>query len=284
MPEASLIEIKDFLIELAKEAGEIIKSKSGKEKFDDKKNSVDLVTAIDKAVEELVSQKCTSKFPTYKFIGEESYVEGETKLSDDPTFIVDPIDGTTNFIHNFPYSCISLGFTINKKPTVGVIYNPHLDLLFHAIKGKGAYLNENRLPNLSESPISLQSSIVALESGSDRDGIIFENKLQTFHNLLHKDKGYIHGFRSFGSAAMNIAHVATGQVDAYWEGGCQSWDVAAGWVILEEVGGIVVSGNKGDWDIPVDSRVYLFVRGAKREDQKKFVEEFWSNVHGRLDY
>lgn len=280
----NLEEVRDFLVELAKESGEIIKSKSGKETFDDKKNSVDLVTAIDKLVEKNVSTKIYSKFPNYKFIGEETYIEGETKLTDDPTFIVDPIDGTTNFIHNFPYSCISLGFTIDKTPAVGVIFNPHLNLLFSAIKGQGAFLNGEKLPNLSSKPITLQSSIIALESGSDREGEIFDIKMETFRSLLDKNHGFIHGFRSFGSAAMNIAHTASGQLDGYWEGGCQSWDVAAGWVILEETGGKVVSGNKGGWTTPVDSRVYLFVRGAPEEDQKKFIQDFWSNIKGDLKY
>jgi myo-inositol-1(or 4)-monophosphatase len=276
--------IEKFLIELAYAAGEIIQLHSGKETFDDKKNSVDLVTKIDKLVEKTVSEKISVAYPDYKFIGEETYVEGETKLTDDPTFIVDPIDGTTNFIHNFPYSCISLGFTINKTPHVGVIYNPHQKLLFHAIKGQGAYLNDDKLPNLSKQPLTLQSSIVALEGGSDRSGELFDIKIETFRNLLSKEKGFIHGYRSFGSAAMNISHVATGQLDSYWEGGCQSWDVAAGWVILEETGGKIVSGVPGRWETPVDSRVYLFVRGAPEEDQKKYIEEFWSNITGELKY
>lgn len=280
----NLPEIKQFLIDLARECGTIIKSKSGKETYSDKLNSVDLVTAIDKAVESLVSTTIQQKYPEYQFIGEETHIPGVTALTDEPTFIVDPIDGTTNFIHNFPYSCISLGFTINKKPTVGVIYNPHLDLMFHAIKGQGAYLNNNKLPSLESRPISLQSSIIALESGSDRTGELFENKMQTFQNLLSKEKGFIHGFRSFGSAAMNIAHVATGQLDAYWEGGCHSWDVAAGWVILEEVGGRCVGGNPGESEIGVDNRVFLFVRGGVKEQQEAFVKEFWSHCHGTLKY
>ncbi|CDR39488.1 CYFA0S03e03928g1_1 [Cyberlindnera fabianii] len=284
MSAPDLQKVHDFLVSLSKECGAIISSHSGKETFDDKKNSVDLVTAIDKKVEVLVSEKTREAFPDYKFIGEETYIAGETKLDDAPTFIVDPIDGTTNFIHGFPYSCISLGFAVGRKSVVGVIYNPHLDLCFHAIKGQGAYLNEKRLPNLKEKPLSLQSSIVALESGSDRDGELFEIKTSTFKNLLDKDKGFIHGFRSFGSAAMNICHVATGQLDAYWEGGCQTWDVAAGWVILEETGGLCVSGVPGKWENELDSRVYLFVRGAPEADQNKYVEDFWSNVTGELKY
>lgn len=282
MASVNLKEVHDFLVLLAKEAGTVISSHSGKETFDDKKNSVDLVTEIDKRVETLVSDKIRDKFPQCQFIGEETYED--TPLTGEPTFIVDPIDGTTNFIHNFPYSCISLGFAIDKKPVVGVIYNPHLDLLFHAIKGSGAFLNDDRLGTPQKPSLTLQSSLVALESGSDRHGEIYDKKMALFTNLLAKDRGFVHGFRSLGSAAMNICHVATGQLDSYWEGGCQMWDVCAGWVILEETGGLCVSGNAGAWDNQIDSRVYLFVRGADAQEQKKYVEDFWGNLEGDLHY
>lgn len=284
--EDQLQQVHDFLIVLARECGSIISSHSGKETFDDKKNSVDLVTKIDKQVEVLVSERISSRFPDCKFIGEETYVPGETQLTNEPTFIVDPIDGTTNFIHNFPYSCISLGFTIGKQPVVGVIYNPHLDLLFHAIKGQGAYLNDTKLnnPATSKPALSLQSSLVALESGSDRDGYLFERKMDLFKNLMDKDRGFIHGFRTLGSAAMNICHVATGQLDSYWEGGCQMWDVCAGWVILQETGGACIGGNAGSWDNTIDSRVYLFVRGGDALEQRKYAEGFWAQMTGDLKY
>lgn len=281
-----LQEVHDFLTALAKECGDIISSHSGRETFDDKKNSVDLVTKIDKQVETLVSERIRASFSGCKFIGEETYIPGETQLSDDPTFIVDPIDGTTNFIHNFPYSCISLGFTLNKEPVVGVIYNPHLDLLFHAIKGKGAFLNDKRLPKAQDTKpsLTLQSSLIGLESGSDRGGELFERKWDLMKSLMSQNGGFAHGFRSLGSAAMNICHVATGQLDSYWEGGCQMWDVCAGWVILQETGGICVGGNRGVWNNTIDSRVYLFVRGADPEEQKNYVEQFWSYTTGDLNY
>ena len=130
--------IEDYLCSLARDqVGPIIKAKSGTQhNYDAKSGSrtVDIVTAIDKQVEKLIWTNVKSKYPTFKFVGEESYVAGETKLTDDPTFIIDPIDGTTNFVHDFPFSCTSLGLTINKEPVVGVIYNPHLNLLVSASK------------------------------------------------------------------------------------------------------------------------------------------------------
>ena len=96
----------------------------------------------------------------------------------------------------------------------------------------------------------------------------------------------VHSLRSMGSAALNFCAVAKGELDLYWEGGCWAWDVAAGWVILEEAGGVVVDANPGGWEIAVDSRKYLAVRGCEggKEQQKALIEEFWSAVKGKYDY
>ncbi|KAK9470105.1 uncharacterized protein V1510DRAFT_423943 [Dipodascopsis tothii] len=284
---ADLEQIKDFLVTLAKEAGALIQAKTGRVSYDDKVNAVDLVTETDAAVEALVAAKLRAAYPEYAFMGEESYVPGETKLGDEPTFIVDPIDGTTNFIHSFPFSCISLGFAINKKPVVGVIYNPFLDWMYTGIKGKGAYLNGTqrlplRQPVPGAPPLELANALVGIEWGTQRDGVNYKVKSETFSKLAAADKGFVQGFRSLGSAAMNLCAVAAGQLDAYWEGGCYAWDVCAGWVILEEAGGRMVGGRKGVWDPAMDCRMYLAVRGDA--GQKPFIEAFWGQIEGELDY
>jgi myo-inositol-1(or 4)-monophosphatase len=226
-------------------------------------------------------------------MGEETYKPGQ-QLTDDPTFIVDPIDGTTNFIHGFPDACISLGLSVSRVSVVGVIYNPFQDLLFTAIKGKGAYMRRaggesKRLP-LAKTPQPLKglgSALVGVEWGSTRDGPNFEIKAEVFRKLAAtKETGgaMAHSMRSLGSAALNLAAVAAGQLDLYWEGGCWAWDVAAGWCILEEAGGLMVGGNPGEWKVEIDSRIYLAVRGAP-SGQKEIVEEMW-NVIGdkKMDY
>lgn len=285
-----LKEVEASLIELAKtEVGPLIKSQSGTkfESYEDKANNVDLVTVVDKKVEGIVRDFLKKKYPNFDFIGEESYVKGETMIGQKPTFIVDPIDGTTNFIHGYPYSCTSLGLSENGKPVVGVVHNPHLNQTFHASKGNGAFLNGECI-NVSPRPLVLQKSIIGLEAGSERDetpGSNFENKLHTIKNLLSEKGGFIHGSRSVGSSAMNLCYVASGLLDAYWEGGPWAWDVCAGWCILEECGGTMVSGNPGEWEIPLDNRCYLAVRGgAKQEEQKWFIESLWSHVEGKLQY
>jgi myo-inositol-1(or 4)-monophosphatase len=91
----------------------------------------------------------------------------------------------------------------------------------------------------------------------------------------------VHGLRSFGSAALNLCGVASGGLDVYWEAGCWAWDVCAGWVILEEAGGIMVDANPGNWEPRVDERRYMAVRGG--EGQKEIIEEFWGQVHGKCE-
>lgn len=133
----------------------------------------------------------------------------------------------------------------------------------------------------------LGKALVGIEWGADRNGSNFELKTETFKKLAAtKETGgsMVHSMRSLGSAALNLAAVAAGQMDCYWEGGCWAWDVCAGWCILNEAGGIMVSGNPGNWEPAVEERVYLAVRGAPN-GQKDFVEEFWGVIgDGRMDY
>ena len=205
------------------------------------------------------------------------------------------MQGTTNFVHSFPNACISLGLALHRKPVIGIIYNPYQDLLFTAIKSHGAYMTRikgsapQKLP-LAASPrplAGLSNALVAVEWGSSRDGPNYDLKTDVFKKLAAtRETGgaMVHSLRSLGSAALNIAAVAAGQMDAYWEGGCWAWDVCAGWCILEEAGGIMVSGNPGEWNPAVDERVYLAVRGAPA-GQRELVEEFWGVIGDRkMDY
>lgn len=250
-------------------------------------------------------------------MGEETYKPG-MRVGPEPTFIVDPIDGqyffqnseplhilmrliltmepgTTNFVHSLPDFCISLGLAVDRTPTIGVIYNPSQDLLFSAIKGKGAYMKRGRASEAQRLPISrnppplngLGTSLVAVEWGSDRAGANYDLKTEVFRKLAaSRETGgsMAHSLRSFGSAALNLAAVAAGWMDMYWEGGCWAWDVCAGWCILSEAGGMMVSGNPGDWQPELESRVYMAIRGAPN-GQKELVEEFWNIVgDGKLSY
>ncbi|EHA52239.1 inositol monophosphatase 2 [Pyricularia oryzae 70-15] len=305
MSDINLAEIQASLVAVAFEAGRMITGANmDVTKMDTKLNSVDIVTETDQAIEKMVSTKLRAAYSSFDFIGEETYVPGTTKLTDRPTFVVDPIDGTTNFIHGFPHACISLGFVVNRVPSVGVVYNPFQDEMFTAVRGEGSFLQRNaslaasgitlpdgaaakrRLPLRTADPKTapplggLSTALIAVEWGSERDGNNFDLRARVFRDLMASQKAggrMAHSLRSLGSAALNICAVAAGQLDAYWEGGCYAWDVAAGWCILAEAGGIMASGNPGDWEPAIESRKYLAVRGAT-SGQKEFVEELWSVI------
>ncbi|KAK0645660.1 hypothetical protein B0T16DRAFT_457669 [Cercophora newfieldiana] len=298
----NLQEIHDTLVAVAFEAGRMILAANPSDiSTGTKMNSADIVTETDQAVERMVSSRLRAAYPSFSFVGEETYIPGTTTITPAPTFIVDPIDGTTNFVHGFPHACISLGFALDRRPAVGVVYNPFLDVLYTGIRGGGSYMQRNaslskekgqgerlKLPLAGGGPLAdLSSALVAVEWGSQREGENFEIKARVFRKLTaRKEDGgsMVHSLRSLGSAALNICATAAGQVDMYWEGGCYAWDVAAGWCILNEAGGRMVSGNPGEWDPALDSRVYLAVRGAS-SGQEEIVEEFWKVIgDGRMEY
>lgn len=194
-----------------------------------------------------------------------------------------------------PNACISLGLAIDRSPVVGVIYNPWQDVLFTAVRGRGAFMTRVRgtapqaLP-LAKTPRPLDglgTALLGVEWGSSRDGPNFELKVDVFQKLARSREtggAMVHSLRSMGSAALNVAAVAAGELDAYWEGGCWAWDVCAGWCVLSEAGGRMVSGNPGDWDPALDGRVYLAVRGAPR-GQEELVREIWDVIGDRkLEY
>ncbi|OAX38681.1 myo inositol monophosphatase [Rhizopogon vinicolor AM-OR11-026] len=252
--------ILTFTVKLARTAGTVILEGSqaiqSASDINEKKNSVDLVTEYDVAVEELVKSEIAKSYPDFKFIGEESYSSGtRDELTDEPTYCVDPIDGTTNFVHGFPFACISLGLIYQKRPVLGVIYNPFLDHLYTAIEGQGAFLTRGnsqplKLPLTKPKPLpSLQKALLGLEWGSDRGKQSLVPKSDSFLRLAGDPADGIaggrmaHSIRSLGSAALNYSMVAQGGLDLYWEIGCWPWDVCAGIVIAQEAGGAVVGSH-----------------------------------------
>ncbi|KAB5578661.1 hypothetical protein GE09DRAFT_557867 [Coniochaeta sp. 2T2.1] len=288
------------LISLAKEAGRIIlNARPTMSTTIAKKNTADIVTETDRAIESLIRERLACQYPSFAFIGEETN-DADVGLSENATFVVDPIDGTSNFVHGFPEVCVSLAFVIDKVPTVGVVYNPFRDELWSGIKGRGAYVsschhdgarNSLPLPLVSAPLRGLGPACIGLEWGSDREGPNFELNLKVFTVLARTaatEGRFVNSLRFTGSAALAMCRVAAGQQDAFWECGLWAWDVAAAWCILIEAGGVVVDGHPGTWNPPVDGRRYLAVRPAT-EGQREFVQEFWSvigdhrSTYGPLD-
>ncbi|XP_031734023.1 inositol monophosphatase 1-like isoform X2 [Anarrhichthys ocellatus] len=210
-----------------------------------KSSSVDLVTQTDQKVEQLIIQSVKYKYPTHSFIGEESVAAGEPcVLTDRPTWIIDPIDGTTNFVHAFPFVAISIGFSVNKQMEFGVIYSCLEDKMYTARRGKGAFCNGEPLQVSDREDI--KQSIIATEFGSSRDPEAVEKIFSSLRSVLCIP---VHGVRGAGTAAINMCHVASGCVEAYYEIGIHVWDVAAGSLVVSEAGGVLMDVEGGAVDL-----------------------------------
>ena len=322
IPPSELASIYTFAIQLGKDSGAILlqgleRRRSGEDTSSttDKLNAVDIVTATDNEVEDFIHSAIKTHYPTHFFIGEESYSKGASRdylVTNAPTWIVDPLDGTVNFTHAFPMFCVSIALVLNNKPIIGVIYAPLLNQLFTACVGKGAWLNETtRLPLLGKGipPLPKEAPgkcIFACEWGKDRrdvPGSNLQRKVESFVNMATEKGGrdgkggMVHGVRSLGSATMDLAYVAMGSVDIWWEGGCWEWDVAAGICLLQEAGGLITTANPPDdvegaviQDANLGGRLYLAIRPAGdgvdetgRQSQERVVRETWRRVN-KLDY
>ncbi|KAI8822434.1 inositol monophosphatase 1-like protein [Fimicolochytrium jonesii] len=210
-------------------------------------NDADLVTQVDRNVEAAIFSHLRAQFPSHRFVGEEGTAAagdahtglGDHAEDDTPTWVVDPVDGTTNFVHGFPFVAVSIALVVRGIPVVGVVHNPVMNETFHAVIGQGAFLNDVPIPTPPLRPLaSLASALIATEYGSDRGEEILGPKVHALHDIVSSPA---RGVRSLGSAALTMCYVARGALDAYWEAGVHAWDVAAAAVILTEAGGLVAN-------------------------------------------
>jgi myo-inositol-1(or 4)-monophosphatase len=223
------------------EAGDKIRESFNKTlNIQTKTNPNDLVTNIDKETEQFFIEKIRKTFPNHRIFGEEGFGDEVSDL-DGVVWIIDPIDGTMNFIHQQRNFAISLGVYENGIGKIGIIYDVAHDELYHAINGKGAYMNDIQLPSLTDKTV--KESIIAINATW-----VLENH-RIDHNLLIPLVRDARGTRSYGTAALEMVFVATGRVDAYISMRLSPWDVAAGAVIIGELGGSVTNlrGEKLDF-------------------------------------
>nr|CAD7454837.1 unnamed protein product [Timema tahoe] len=242
-------EIEQYLntaVDLARHAGKtMLEGFHGTKTVTTKNSQWDLVTEFDKKVEKILTEGFYKAYPSHKFIGEEtaSGDKSEPILTDAPTWIVDPIDGTTNFVHGFHLACISIGLAINKEMVVGLIYNPILDEMYTASKGQGAKLNG--IPIHTSKVTQLSQAMISYEIGFARNPNIRSSIMKRVEALV----SIAQGFRALGSAAITMCYVAAGSLDAYQCNGLQSWDVAAGALIISEAGGVVMNTDGSPFDV-----------------------------------
>ena len=215
----------------AREAGKIINRASqdvGALKVQTKDYN-DFVSEVDRSAEEAIINILKEAYPTHGFYGEES---GKTNVEAESIWIIDPLDGTTNFLHNFPCYCVSIALQERGVLTQAVIYDPVHNDLFTATKGRGAFLNDKRIRVTNRS--KLQDSLIST-GFPFKDFSYLETYLEIFKDMAKKTSG----LRRPGSAALDLAYVAAGYTDGFFEINLSPWDIAAGALLVQEAGGIV---------------------------------------------
>ena len=193
------------------------------------KGRIDPVTIADMSSQTAIIKFLKKKFPTHTFIGEE---DKSRQLCSDYCWIIDPLDGTVNFIHGVPYFCVSIGLIYKGKVVAGAIYAPSLNELYVAQKGFGVFLNGKKIKVSSEK--GLIHSLVVTGFPYDIDTGI-KQIMKSLESVIIN----VQGVRRLGSAALDLAYVAAGRFEAFWEKGLNPWDVAAGSLMVEEAGGKV---------------------------------------------
>lgn len=221
--------MKETLLKAVHEAGILIKENfNGPFVVSHKEGINNLVTEVDQACERLISQIIKDKFPDHGIVGEEY---GEHDMQARYKWIVDPIDGTVNFAHGVPLCCVSVGLMDGDTLILGAVYNPLMNELFFAEKGKGAFLNDK--PIRVSQKRDLEKAF--LVTGFPYHFPTGKNPFSIFERLVTSGIPV----RRLGSAALDLCWVACGRFDGFWEYNLNAWDVAAGYLIVEEAGGTV---------------------------------------------
>ncbi len=220
----------NFAVQTAREAGKILLDKFGKKINIYKKGDINLVTEADLASEKYIIEQIKSYYPKHSILAEESgaaIVDGSSVWK----WIIDPLDGTTNFAHGYPCFCVTIALEFEGKIVIGVTFDPTRDEMFSTEKGSGAFLNNKQI-HVSDTE-KLADALIC--TGFPYDVAERDNFARHFTEFISKARG----IRRDGSAAIDMAYVACGRFDGFWEEGLNPWDVAAGKLLIEEAGGRV---------------------------------------------
>lgn len=233
------MDVKATAVKAARKAGELLKGKLGRAGRVEYKGEVDIVTEMDRAAEDLIREEIKAAFPDHGILAEEG---DEKKTTTGSRWIVDPLDGTTNYAHGFPFFCVSIAFEQDGVVEFGCVYNPVLDEMFTASKGSGALLNDG--------PISV-SGVEGIDRGLLATGFPYDIRTSKEDNLDHFAAFAKRGqaIRRAGSAALDLCYVACGRFDGFWEMKLNPWDTAAGALVVAEAGGRVTDFSGGDFSV-----------------------------------
>ena len=259
---------------IAREAGALLREFYEKGVATEYKGDVDLVTEADRASEALIKGRLAEAFPEHGIYGEEGTRE---RLGGEYRWYVDPLDGTTNFAHTFPVFCVVLG--LERRPSglaedadgemvAGVIYDPLRDECFVTERGKGAWLNGRRIA--VSKTAKLQEALTATGFPSHK-----RHRSPNVH-FYQEVTLRSHGVRRAGSAALDLAYVACGRLDGFWEFKLNTWDTSAGYLLVEEAGGTVTHFDGGKFTL--DSRETLATNGLIFGEMKELFERLFAGV------
>lgn len=234
----------------ARRAAAVLSARTGTEEIREK-GRADLVTVIDEQSERVVEACLRERFPDDRIIGEEFSGTGSGVGR---RWIVDPLDGTVNFVHRHPFACVSIGLVDEDGPAVGVVHAPFLGEVYWASREGGAFLNGDRIvvSRVDQAGQALIATGFPFKSGKGEPTAYFD--------LVEEVVLTTHGVRRAGSAALDLAYLACGRLDGYFELGLGSWDIAAGMLLVTEAGG-TISGWRGDQEPPLSTGRLLASNG-----------------------
>jgi len=222
-------------VEAARKAGDLIARQAGQ--LDrikvQTKSPNEFVTQVDEAAERIIIDAISQRYPDHAFLGEESGLTGNE--ASDHVWIIDPLDGTTNFIHGFPQFCVSIGLKVKGRLSAGVVYDPISQELFSASRGEGATLDGRRIR------VSGRRDLEGALIGTGFPYRCSEEFMDIYMNQFRDVMGKASDVRRPGSAALDLCYLAAGRIDGFWEFGLKPWDMAAGVLIIREAGGLISS-------------------------------------------
>src|SRR5215210_4663073 len=225
MIDSDLEGVAELAAEAARAGGAVLREAYGRVHSVRFKGEVDLVTEVDLRAERTITDLIRSRFPDHRILAEEGTIGGDDAAH---RWLIDPLDGTTNYAHGVPVFCVSVGYELEGRMAIGAIYDPSRDELFIARAGRGATANGQ--PLAVSTQVELGRALLA--TGFPYDRVLLPRALDQFNTLSRRTQAV----RRIGSAALDLAWVAAGRFDAYWETVVQPWDIAAGSLIAAEAG------------------------------------------------
>lgn len=230
---------KSFAVDLARKSGALLKETFTKKHKIQYKGEINLVTEADKMSEDLIIGEINRRFPDHGILSEESpAITGRAKLR----WIIDPLDGTTNYAHGYPVFCVSIALEKEDSVILGVVYDPMRDDLFVARRGRGSYLNGKKIAVSKAKDISRS----LLATGFPYDIRESKNNNLDYFNAMAKN---VQAIRRAGAAALDLAYLAAGRFDGFWELKLKPWDTAAGCLMVTEAGGVISDIKGKKWNV-----------------------------------